>query len=127
MRYTRDQAIARIRRFLLARRKGGESTCETAARLGIFCRGYTRWSADQLRVMYPTLTEGLPTEASRDDILHLIVRWDRARMLLHDVATVCDARDLDNQGCLGFDRFSNRELRDLFPQLFERHDQIAGP
>lgn len=127
MKYTRDEALGRIRRFLVSRRKGGESTCETAARLGIFCRGYTRWSADQLRAMYPTLTAGLPPETPRNELLHLIVRWDRARMLRHDLPTVCEARDLDHEGCLGFDRFSNRELKRLFPELFLPRDRIVDP
>ena len=57
MRYTREEALERIRGFLAAHRKGDETTCQTAGRLGIFCHGYDRWTIDQLRQLYPWLAK----------------------------------------------------------------------
>lgn len=124
--YTREQALKRIRRFLATQRRGDETTCQTAARLGIFCRGYDRWSTDQLRRLYPTIAQQLPPDASRDELLELIQVWDKARLILTRAPTTCDAKALDNEGCLGFDRFSNEQLKRLFPRLFRKSDRIIS-
>ncbi len=97
MNYTREQALQRIRQFLVANTRDDKTTCQAAARLGIFCRGY----------------------------LKLVVAWDNARALVHLAPTTCDAKMLDHEGCLGFDRFSDMELKEKFPQLFGDDDEIS--
>jgi hypothetical protein len=32
---------------------------------------------------------------------------------------------LDHEGCLGFDRYSNQQLKQLFPQVFGADDEIT--
>lgn len=125
MQYTRDQALEKIRGFLTKVRRDDETTCQTAARLHIFCRGYDKWNVEQLRELYPWLAKKLPRDASREDLLKLIVAWDGARMLVHNVATTCDAHSIDRDSCMGFDHYSNVHLKRLFPQLFKADDAIV--
>ncbi len=124
MEYTREQALDRIRRFLSSQRRGNETTCQTVARLGIFCRGHDHWSTDQLRNLYPWLANRLPPDAPREELLELIAVWDEARMLHNQVTTTCDAKAMDLEGCLGFDQFTSLQLKRLFPQLFNAGDKI---
>ena len=67
----------------------------------------------------------LPPDTPRDEFLELVAAWDEARMLNLDVSTTCDAKSIDKEGCLGFERFSNPRLKELFPQLFAPEDEIV--
>ncbi len=125
MEYKRDEALKRIREFLVANRKNEETTCQTAARLGIFCRGYDKWSLESLKQQYPWLAKKLPATAGRDELLKLVVAWDGARMEVLHVDTTCDAKQIDQDGCLGFNRFHNENLKRMFPQLFKSEDKIV--
>jgi hypothetical protein len=125
MKYTRAEALDRIREFLRTQQQSDETTCQTAARLGIYCRGYDKWSDDQLREVYPWLAKKLPAEAPRQALLNLIVAWDGARMLVHKTDVTCDAHAIDQDACLGFDRFSNQALKRMFPQLFQSDDEVT--
>jgi hypothetical protein len=125
MEYTREQALARIREFLSEKRNNEETTCQTAARLGIFCRGYDKWTDRSLRELYPWLAKKLPKNAPREELLKLIVAWDNARALVHNVPTTCDAHAIDHDSCMGWDRFNNENLRRYFPQIFKAEDTIV--
>ena len=125
MRYTREEALKRIREYLVANTRDDETTCQAAARLGIFCHGYDQWTVEQLRELYPWLAKKMPRETPREEFLKLIVAWDSARMLVHKSGTTCDALAADRDACLGFDRFSNAQLKASFPQLFGTDDVIT--
>ena len=125
MKYTREDAIKKIRELLVTSARADETTCETAARLGIFCRGYDQWTTEQLRELYPWLAKKMPAETPREQFLQLVVAWDGARKLVHRASTTCDVKALDHEGCLGFDRFSNHQLKRMFPHLFKPEDEIA--
>jgi hypothetical protein len=124
MKYTREQALQRIRDFLAAQAKPDETTCQTAARQGVFCHGYDRWTSEQLRDLYPWLAKKMPKDTPREDFMKLIVAWDGARQLAHHAPTTCDVKAMDHEGCLGFDRFSDAQLMRMFPQLFTKQDEI---
>lgn len=125
MDYTREEALKRIREFLAEKRKNEETTCQTAARLGIFCRGYNQWTVKSLRELYPWLAKKLPKEATREEMLKLIVAWDNARTLALNMPTTCDMHMADHDGCLGWDRFNNENLKRMFPQIFKSEDKIV--
>jgi hypothetical protein len=125
MKYSREEALKKIREFLVNSAHGDETTCQAAARMGVFCHGYDQWTVSQLREMYPWLAKKMPADTSRDDFLKLIIAWDGARMLVHRATTTCDAKAMDHEGCLGFDRFSNTALKRMFPKLFQSEDEIA--
>jgi hypothetical protein len=125
MKYSREDAVKRIRDFLVASQRDDETTCQAAARLGIFCHGYDQWSLQQLRDRYPWLAKKMPVDTPREEFLKLIVAWDGARQLAHKAPTTCDAKAMDHEGCLGFDRFSHSQLKCLFPQLFAADDEIT--
>ncbi|HUK83468.1 MAG TPA: hypothetical protein VLZ12_12655 [Verrucomicrobiae bacterium] len=125
MKYTREDALKRIREFLVSSTRDDETTCQAAARLGVFCHGYDRWSLEQLRRLYPWLAKKMPADTPREEFLKLITAWDGARMLVHKSPTTCDAKASDHEGCLGFDRFNNAQLKRMFPQLFQADDEIT--
>ena len=125
MEYSRQEALNRIRNLLASERKNDETTCQTAGRLGIFCRGYDKWTTDALKAQYPWLARKLPRSATREQLLKLIVAWDSAREEVLHAPTTCDAKSMDHDGCLGFDRFNNENLRRMFPQLFDPADKIV--
>jgi hypothetical protein len=125
MKYSREEALEKIRAFLVSETREGEITCQAAARLGIFCRGFDRWSTEQLKQQFPWLVAKLRPDFTREELLQLIVLWDKARMLVDHVSTTCDALAYDHDACLGFDRFSNAELKKLFPQIFSEQDEIT--
>ena len=125
MEYERNEALTRIRQFLADSRRNDETTCQTAGRLGIFCRGYDKWTTDALKAQYPWLAQKLPRNATRAQLLKLIVAWDAAREEVLHAPTTCDAKSIDHDGCLGFDRFKNENLKRMFPQLFRSEDQIV--
>ncbi len=125
MRYTREEALKKIRNFLVSQTRPDETTCQAAARLGVFCQGYDHWTVEQLRRMYPWLAKRMPPDTPREEFLKLIVAWDSARQLVHKAPTTCDAKAMDHEGCLGFDRFDNRHLKRMFPQLFRAEDEIT--
>jgi hypothetical protein len=125
MKYAREQALQRIREFLVANTRDEETTCQVAARLGIFCRGFDQWDAQQLRALYPWLAKRMPADTPKEEFLKLVVAWDNARALVHKATTTCDALAIDHDACLGFDRFSNEELKGTFPQIFQAEDQIT--
>ena len=124
MKYTREEALVKIRQFLAANTRDDETTCQAAARLGIFCRGFDQWSVEQLRELYPWLANKMPKDTPKQEFLKLVIAWDNARALAHKSPTTCDALATDHDACLGFDRFSNAQLKLLFPQLFQAVDQI---
>lgn len=125
MTYTRAEALKRIRDFLVTNTRNGETTCQAAARLGIFCHGYDHWTTQRLRELYPWLAKKLPAESPREELLKLIVAWDGARTLVHNVSTTCEAKSLDHEGCMGFEKYSNEQLKRIFPQIFQTDDQIT--
>ncbi len=126
MQYSRQEALQKIREFLASKQRDDETTCQAVARLGIFCQGYDQWDVDQLRELYPWLAKRVTEDTSREEFLKLVVAWDGARALAHKVETTCDVHLIDHDGCLGFDRFSNEQLKEMFPQLFEDDDTIAA-
>jgi Iap family predicted aminopeptidase len=124
MNYSRAEALQRIREYLVANTHEDETTCQAAARLGVFCHGYDRWTMDQLRNLYPWLAKKMPRDTPREEFLKLITAWDGARQLVNRVTTTCDAKAIDHEGCLGFDRFNNAQLKRMFPQVFAPDDVI---
>ena len=125
MKYTREEALKKVREFLVAQTRDDETTCQAAARLGIFCHGYDRWTVEQLRNLYPWLAKKMPVDTPREEFLKLIVAWDNARQLVHKVSTTCDVHVMDQDGCLGFSRFNDQQLKRMFPQVFTAADEIS--
>ena len=125
MKYSRQEAVQKIRHLLITNMRNDETTCQAMARMGVFCRGYDQWTTEQLRELYPWLAKKLSADARREELLLLIIAWDGARTLVNGVATTCDAKSLDHEGCLGFDGFTNDQLKAKFASLFGTEDEIS--
>ena len=64
-------------------------------------------------------------ETPKEEFLKLITAWDGARMLANKVLDDVRRQGNDHEGCLGFDRFSNPQLKRMFPQVFQPEDEIT--
>ncbi len=126
MKYNREDALDRVRQFLVSQMREGETTCEMAARLGTYCHGLDRFTTEELCEQYPWLAKKLPPNAPRADLARLIVAWNGARSVVHDVCVTCDAMSRDRDACTGFAQFSGEDLKGMFPQLFSAEDEIAA-
>jgi hypothetical protein len=124
MNYSREDALKKIRGYLVDNTREDETTCQAAARLGVFCHGYDQWTLEELRQLYPWLAKKAPS-ATRGQFLQLVMAWDGARKLVRKAPTTCDAKVFDHEGCLGFDRYTNQQLQQMFPQLFTGDDEIT--
>lgn len=124
MKYSREDALNKIRGYLVDNTRADETTCQAAARLGVFCHGYDQWTVEDLRQLYPWLAKKAPN-ATRGQFLQLVMAWDGARTLARKMPTTCDVKVFDHEGCLGFDRYTNQQLKQMFPQLFTGEDEIT--
>jgi len=124
MKYSREDALNKIRGYLVDNTRADETTCQAAARLGVFCHGYDQWTVEELRQLYPWLAKKAPN-ATRGQFLQLVMAWDGARTLARKMPTTCDVKVFDHEGCLGFDRYTNQQLKQMFPQLFTGEDEIT--
>ncbi|HEY7862582.1 MAG TPA: hypothetical protein VIE39_02920 [Thermoanaerobaculia bacterium] len=108
--WSRGEAIARLRRALLARTDEEHSLCEVAAEKGIFCRGFRRFDDAEFRRRFrgtigesPRLNRVQMEQVANLLQLSLQLRWR--------VSLACDAQKLSRGGhCRGWDEFSNAQL-----------------
>ena len=65
MKYTRDEALKRIREFLARQHPQRRNHLSGRGATGIFCHGYDRWTVEQLRQLYPWLAKKMPPKRRR--------------------------------------------------------------
>ena len=106
---SRTEAIGRLRQHLKSLTDDEHSMCQVAARKGIFCRGFSRWSDAELRKRFAGLVAKRPG-LNRWQLEELANRWELARQVVDKVALACDAQTLEHDTCKGWDDFSNEEL-----------------
>ena len=104
----------------LRRRAGDEmSICRLAAETGIFCKGFRRYSDQELKDRYPWIAKKNP-DASRQELEDVADRWQMARQDVVGAATACDVQQLEHDACNGWDDFSNEDLARFLGQLTGR-------
>ncbi len=105
-RWTRDEAIRRLRDYLLKLTDAEHSMCQVAAELKIFCRGFCRWDEAEFRRRWQRVlgnNSGL-TRAQLEELANL---WELAEQIAQRVALACDAQTKANGVCRGWDDFPN--------------------
>jgi hypothetical protein len=107
---TRSQAIQDLRRELLKLVDQENSLCQVAARRGLFCNGFGRWSTEELQRDVDAFSTGEPeptrAEVERQANLRMLALQDvRAGRLPCDVGPGCRS-----PFCAGWDEFYEGEL-----------------
>ncbi len=113
---TRSQAIADLRRELLRLVDENTSLCRVAARRGLFCNGFGRWSRAELELRFPWLLA--PATGSRAELERRADRWQLASQDWRAGRLPCD---LGMKGraspCSGWDEFYESELAQFHREL----------
>jgi hypothetical protein len=106
---SRSEAIGRLRRHLKTLTDDEHSMCQVAAKKGIFCHGFARWSDDELRKHFSGLVKQRP-KLNRWQLEELANRWELARQIVQNVTLACDVQTKEHDTCRGWDDFGNEEL-----------------
>jgi len=109
MLWQRGEAVARLRRALLALADSEHSICQVAAERGIFCRGFRRWNASEFDRRW-RFAIGRSTHLSRAQMEEFANVWQLSEQLRQRVALACDAGANGPGGCRGWGEFSNADL-----------------
>ena len=117
-RITRTQAIEDLRAVLLGRIDEGNSLCRVVSREGIFCRGFSRWTARELERRFPWVVRREP-DLGRE---HLELEANSWQLGAQDQSTgrlPCDvhAGNAAHSPCAGWDGFDERELARFHEEL----------
>lgn len=115
---TRTEAIERLRGALLPLLDDHTSLCRLAAERGIFCRGFSQWSDDQLRERFPWF-ERFEHGLSRTDLEQRANTWLLHRQHLGSGRLPCDVPVGEGRPvpCWGWDEFYEAELADFVSEL----------
>ena len=113
---TRQDAIDGIRRAVLKLVDDDHSICQVAAEQGIMCKGFRRFTDDELAQRYDWLVKKKKPE-SREALEVLANRWQIARQLAEDERLACDVQMRDHDMCDGWDEFSNSRLARYYDEL----------
>lgn len=115
---SRSDLIATLRDEL-SRRAGDMSICKLAAQTGVFCKGFRRYSDDELKARYGWIARKNP-DASRQELEEIADRWQLAREDVLGAKTSCDVQQLEHDTCGGWDDFSDEDLAKFLRELTGR-------
>jgi len=122
---TRERAVARIRRQLIALKEDGKSVCQIAAEKNILCRGFHRDTDDELRARYAGTIAGAP-EMSRDELESRANAWQLERQQHEGMLLCCDVQYMCYETCRAWDDFSNDDLSRFCQVLFGEQLRVTG-
>lgn len=121
----RPNLIVALREELSRRARGEMSICRLAAETGVFCKGFRRYTDDELRERYPWIVKKNP-DAPREELEAIADRWQLARQDVVGVTTACDVQQLEHDVCGGWDDFSNAELARFLFELTGRKVEVMS-
>lgn len=127
---TREAAVGRIRRKLIAMTEEGKSVCQIAAEKNILCRGFHQDTDDELRWRYVVAIPGAP-EMSREDLERRANAWQLERQQHEGMLLCCDVQYACYETCRAWDDFTNEELarfcKELLGERIRVRDKISLP
>lgn len=123
---TRQEVLSRIREELLKLVDEEHSICQIAAQKGLFCRGFSRYTDEELRERYGWLLMR-PRALPRPRLEELANTWQLARQVVHDVPIACDVQQLEHDTCGGWDDFANEDLARFYEDLVGGKVTIQQP
>jgi hypothetical protein len=123
-RLSRPQAIEEIRRILNALPQDDMCACAIAARYGIFCKGFARYSDEELKNRFAWIARPRP-KISRAELERLASAYHRGRQEVTGAEVCCDVETREHCGCDGWNAFDNLAIEDLYKGLTGRQVRIA--
>src|SRR6476660_8813270 len=121
---SRQTAIDRIRESLESLTDEENSICKVSAEHGIFCRGFKRYTDNELRRRYGWILRPRP-EMSREDLEKIANDWQLAQQQVHDTDFACDVQTKLHDTCCGWDDFTNEELEGFYKQVTGREVHVS--
>jgi hypothetical protein len=122
--WTRDQAIAKLREELLKLSDGESSICTVAAKLGVFCHGFRRWTDEAFSRGW-TRALGRSTHLTRPQMERLADLWLLTEQLRLRVPCACDLAAAGGGVCRGWNGFSNADLERCCDEILGRNVAIV--
>ena len=112
----RQDAIARLRRELLRFTDEENSVCKIAAERGIFCKGFHRYTDEELRKRYDWIADRRPG-IGREELESIANDWQLAQQEVFELPMACDVQQRVHDTCRGWNDFTNEQLARFYQQL----------
>ncbi|HVT42892.1 MAG TPA: hypothetical protein VMT00_00725 [Thermoanaerobaculia bacterium] len=122
-RISRKEAVDRLREHLGQLADEEHSVCQVAAERGLFCRGFARYSDEELEKRYYWLVRR-DRNMDREELEGLANQWQLARQLFSDLSTACDVQQIERDTCRGWDDFTDRHLEEYCHELLGQSVEI---
>ena len=122
---SREVAIARLRRALVALEEPGKSMCQIAAERNLLCGGFKRYTDERLRQTYDAAT-GAGHETPRAELEQKANEWQLARTAMEGSLLACDVQYRFYETCRGWDDFTNEALADFLLEIAGERVMVRG-
>jgi len=122
---TREQAIDRLRGKLLQLTDEDHSICEVSSAKGLFCRGFSQWTFEELKERYWWLVKSRP-HIDRAELERLANIWQVARCTVMGTGLACDTQMAEHDTCKGWDSWDNAELARYIDELCHEQVQVVN-
>ena len=118
----RSEIISRLRRELMQGTDEENSVCKVAAERGVFCKGFKRYTDEDLRRRYDWIVAKNPA-MTREDLERIANDWQLAQQEVHELPMACDVQQKVYDTCRGWNDFTDEQLAKFYFQL--TGDEIA--
>jgi hypothetical protein len=122
---TREAAIGRIRRQIIAMAEPGKSVCQIAAENNVLCRGFNRDTDDELRWRYADKVPGAFGMA-RPELERRANAWQLERQRQEGSLLCCDVQSMCYETCRAWNDFTNEELARFCRELLGEQVGVTG-
>ena len=119
---TRTDAISLLRQALIQSTDEENSICKVAAERGVFCKGFHRYTDEELRKRYDWIVAKNPL-MTRDELERIANDWQLAQQEVYELPIACDVQMKVYDTCRGWNDFTNEQLAKFYYQL--TGDEIA--
>ena len=118
----RNEIISRLRRELMQGTDEENSVCKVAAERGVFCKGFKRYTDEDLRRRYDWIVAKNPA-MTREDLERIANDWQLAQQEVRELPMACDVQQKVYDTCRGWNDFTDEQLAKFYFQL--TGDEIA--
>jgi hypothetical protein len=123
--WTREEAIGRLRAWLLKLTDEEHSMCQIAAEKDIFCRGFRRWHDSEFHRRWKSAI-GSSTHLTREQMEEFANLWQLAEQIRMRVCLACDAQTMAHGACRGWDEFGNDDLARYCADVLGANVQVVA-
>jgi hypothetical protein len=120
---TRPEAIARLREKLKTYCDDEHCACSAAARFGLFCGGFKRFSDEELRNRFDWIVRTRP-HVTREELERLVSLYHLSREEVRGAEVCCDVETREHCLCDGWNQFDNAALEKMYRSMTGREVAI---